>query len=101
MSTPATDKARRKSSSATSAKSRSGRLGLRVPAELKDRIERAAAYRGVSVTDFLLATASEEATRTIEQHTRFELDAEASRRFAEALTGPGRPREELVELFRE
>lgn len=101
MSTPATDKTRGQTSSATSPKGRSERLGLRVPAELKDRIERAAAYRGVSVTDFLLATASEEATRTIEQHTRYELDAEASRRFAQTLTGPGRAREELVELFRE
>lgn len=98
MSTPAT--AQRKTKKTQRSASPSERLGLRVPAEVKDRIEQAAAYSGVSVTDFVLSVASQEATRIVEQHTRFELDAEASQRFVDALSGPGRPRKELVDLFR-
>ncbi len=102
MSTPATAtrKGKGKQAKSAAAAPRDQRLGLRVPAHLKERIEQAAAYRGMSVSEFLLSTASEEATRTIERHNRFELDAEASRRFVEALSGPGRPRKELVDLFR-
>lgn len=76
------------------------RLSLRVPSDIKQRIEQAAAYRGMSVTQFVLSTVAEEATRTIERYDRFELDVAASRRFVEVLSGPGRPRQELVALFR-
>lgn len=100
MSTPVAAPRKDKKAQRTASASPTERLGLRVPADVKERIEQAAAYSGVSVTDFVLSVASQEATRIVEQHTRFELDAEASQRFVDALSGPGQPRKELVDLFR-
>ena len=101
MSTPAegSEEAEQGKPERSGAAARHQRFSFRVPTHIKERIDQAAAYRGMSVTQFVLSTVTEEATRTIERHNRFELDAEASRRFVEVLSGPGRSRQELVDLF--
>lgn len=71
------------------------RVQARVNADTKDLLERAARYRGVSLSDFMVSSASEAATRTVQEHTLIHLSAQDSRAFAEALLNPPAPNDAL------
>jgi uncharacterized protein (DUF1778 family) len=67
------------------------RLEARIDGEQKALIERAARLQGRSVSDFVLATVHEAATRIIRDAASIELSAADSRRFAAALLKPAKP----------
>jgi uncharacterized protein (DUF1778 family) len=67
------------------------RLEARIDADQKALIERAAQLQGRSVSDFVLATVQEAASRVVQEATVIELSATASRRFAAALLDPAPP----------
>ena len=77
------------------------RLEFRVPGELKALIEDAARLQGVSVSDFLAATAHQEALKTVQEHETVRLTREESVRFVETLLNPPAPNEALSNLMRE
>ncbi len=67
------------------------RLEARIRADQKHLIERAAAVRGVTVTDFVIGTVHEAATRTVHEHEVMLLGREDRARFVEALLNPPSP----------
>ena len=75
------------------------RLGARVPAAVKQHIQRAAELTGRSVSDFMIASAQAAADETIRRHAVIELTARDSRLLAEALLNPAQPNTELGAAF--
>ena len=71
------------------------RLETRVNPETKARLQRAAAIRGRSLSDFVLASAQQEAERTIREHDVIVLSVRDSQRFAELVLNPPEPNEHL------
>jgi uncharacterized protein (DUF1778 family) len=67
------------------------RLQARVTPAQKDLIERAAEIRGTSVTDFIVASAQEAATSTIEKFEVLHLRDEAREVFINAILNPPAP----------
>lgn len=80
---------------------RSARLEARITASQKAMIERAAAYQGRSVSDFVTSTLSSAAKAVIEEHEIIRLNAEESRRFAELLLTPPEPNAALKAAARQ
>ncbi len=74
---------------------KSARLETRVSQEQKDLIERAAAYTGRTVSDFVVAHAEVAAKKVVEEYERIELDKEQSRLLVDALLSPKRPNKKL------
>jgi uncharacterized protein (DUF1778 family) len=68
-----------------STRTRAERLEARVTAAQKALIEHAAALQGRSVTDFVLASVQEAASRAIDEHQRLTLSVRDGRAFVEAL----------------
>ena len=66
------------------------RMQQRATDEQRDLIQRGADIEGRSVTDFMIAAAQEKAVRIIESMESIRLNAEESRRLAEALNSPPR-----------
>ena len=64
------------------------RLEARVTSEQKRIIGRAAEIRGTSITDLIVASALEAATKAVKDHEILVLNGEASRAFARALLNP-------------
>jgi len=79
----------------TRQENRSERIQARATKHAKDQLERAAAVQGVSLSDFIISTALEQANKTLRAHEQLELSARDSRAFAEALIDPPAPREAL------
>ncbi len=75
---------------------KSERIQARTTRRVKERIERAAAMRGVSLSDFLISTALEEADKTLQSYEQIELSALDSQAFVTALLDPPTPNEELL-----
>ncbi len=75
-------------------------LGLRINAEQKILIERAAALQGRTVTDFLLTSAQDAARRTIKEYQELELSVRDSQAFVNALLNPKPMNERLRETVR-
>lgn len=67
---------------------RSERLEARITLAQKALIEHAAALQGRSVTDFVLASVQEAASRAIDDHQRLTLSVRDGRAFVEALVKP-------------
>jgi uncharacterized protein (DUF1778 family) len=67
------------------------RLEARVTPQQKLLIERAAAIRGTTVTEFVIASAQESATRLLQEFDSLELRDEARDRFLEAVLNPPAP----------
>jgi len=67
---------------------RSERLEARITLAQKSLIEHAAALQGRSVTDFVLASVQEAASRAIDDHQRLTLSVRDGRAFVEALVSP-------------
>ena len=74
---------------------RSTRLETRVNPETKALLQRAAAIRGRSLSDFVLASAQQEAERAIREHDVITLSVRDSQRFAELVLNPPEPNEQL------
>ena len=79
---------------------KNARLEFRVPGDLKKLIEDAASLQGVSVSDFLAASAHREAMKTIQEHEMIRLNREESARFVDTLLNPPAPNEALRELMK-
>jgi uncharacterized protein (DUF1778 family) len=67
------------------------RLEARIPAHVYEQMQRAATLRGMTMTAYLLATAGEDARRTVEDAEIMRLAREDQIRFAEALINPPKP----------
>lgn len=72
------------------------RLEARVPVNVYEQIQRAARLRGMTLTGFILATAGEDARRTVEEADILRLSAEDQIRFATALINPPAPNAKLA-----
>jgi len=72
------------------------RLEARVPVNVYEQMQRAARLRGMTLTGFILATAGEDARRTVEEADVLRLTAEDQVRFAKALIDPPAPNAKLA-----
>lgn len=77
---------------------RSARLDMRLSAEAKALLEKAASYNEQSLTDYALAHLVKSARETIEQHERIILTEKEAARFLAALDEPPRRIPALEEL---
>ncbi|MGA3080046.1 MAG: DUF1778 domain-containing protein [Terracidiphilus sp.] len=75
---------------------RVARLEARISPDLKRRLEYAASLRGASLTEFVVQSAQEAATRTIRENEVLVLSERASIAFAELLLNPPRPNEKAM-----
>jgi uncharacterized protein (DUF1778 family) len=71
------------------------RLEARITAEQKDLIERAAAYQGRTVSDFVVDTLQDAAKAVIHEYEVLRLNGSQSRAFVERLLEPPEPNEAL------
>ena len=67
------------------------RLAARVPADVKALLTRAAAIQGRSLSDFVVASATDAARSVIRERELLELSARDQLAFAEALSPPHLP----------
>jgi len=72
---------------------RAARLEARITPDLKRRLEYAASLRGSTLTEFVVQSAQEAATRTIRENEVLVLSERASIAFAEMLLDPSPPSE--------
>lgn len=77
----------------------SARLEARLPHEVHAMLKRAAELQGRTLTDFVVAAASEAARKTIEDMEIIRLSAEDQVRVAEAILNPPEPTPSLVRAF--
>lgn len=71
------------------------RIETRISAEKKELIERAAAYQGRSVSEFVVANAEQAARAVIEEHEQIKLSQAQSRALVELLLKPAKPNKQL------
>ena len=79
----------------TNSSTKSARLETRVTQEQKDLIERAAAYTGRSISDFVVAHVEVAAKKVVADYERLHLDKDQSRVLVDALLSPQRPNKRL------
>lgn len=72
-----------------------GRVSARVPAQVQETLELAAAMVGATVNQFMVQTALREAERIIEQERVIRLSARDSEMFIQALENPPPPNTKL------
>lgn len=77
------------------AAARTDRLEARIPGDLKAIMVRAAALQGQTLTDFVVASASETARRVIRESEVLQLSERDQIAFAEALLNPPEPSERM------
>lgn len=75
--------------------SKSARLETRISSEQKELIERAAAYTGRSVSDFVVAHVEVAAKKVVDEYERLHLNQEQSKALVDALLSPKRPNKKL------
>ncbi|HEX6865974.1 MAG TPA: DUF1778 domain-containing protein [Caulobacteraceae bacterium] len=78
-----------------SSSTRAARLEARITPEVQRQLKRAAEIQGRSVSDFVVAAATEAARRTLAEAELFRLSEEAQIAFARALIEPPAPTESL------
>lgn len=71
------------------------RLEARISRDQKRLFQRAAALKGVTLTDFVVSSAEAAAGRTLEEHDTLRLSLEDRHRFVEALMSPPAPNSAL------
>ena len=76
------------------------RMHFRLDGKTKRKLERAAAYEGTTVSDFVLANAVAAAERVIDSHESITLSAGDWEVFYDALINPPEPNEKLKEAAR-
>ncbi len=64
------------------------RINLRLEKRVKDILERAAGFEGMTLSSFIRNSALEQAEKTIQDHETITLNAEYSKTFLEALSAP-------------
>jgi uncharacterized protein (DUF1778 family) len=77
------------------------RINLRVKSSAKSLIERAASFEGKTVSHFILASALEQAEKTVQKHETMRLNAKNSMIFFEALDAPVRFNRKLAAALKE
>ncbi len=75
------------------------KLEARVSEEQKQLIERAAAYDGMSQSDFVVNAAMAAARKTVQGQDVIDLNVAASRKIAELLLNPPSPNKRLKKAF--
>ncbi len=75
--------------------SKSARIETRVSKEQKDLIERAAAFSGRTVSEFVLAHVEVAAKKVIDEQEKLHLDQTQSRILVDALLAPNKPNKKL------
>ena len=70
---------------------RAARLEARIAPDLKRRLEYAASLRGATLTEFVVQSAQEAATRTIRENEVLTLNENARVAFTKLLLNPPRP----------
>jgi uncharacterized protein (DUF1778 family) len=80
---------------ATSTAQRDERIDLRLSAELKALLARAASYSGMSLSSFLVSSASRRAKELVAERETLTFSARDWRAFLAALDRPGRRRPKL------
>lgn len=73
------------------------RIDVRLPAETEEIIERAAAIRGITVSQFVVRAAREAAEQVLNDHATWQLSRRDSRAFVKALLHPPEPNAALLE----
>ena len=76
------------------------RIDLRLSDDDKSLIEEAAAMSNLTITQFMVTTASERAAEVIEQHRRLVLNEESWNRVMDAIDNPPEPNERLKRAAR-
>ncbi len=76
--------------------SRVARLEARISQDLKHRLEYAASLRGTTLTEFVVQSAQEAATRAIRENKALTMSERASVAFAELLLNPPRPNQKAM-----
>lgn len=76
------------------------RLQVRLDAETKGVLQRAASYRHKTLSQFVLSTAMEEAERVIEENEVVTLSSPDWTVFYDALTNPPKPNAALRKAFK-
>ncbi len=71
------------------------RIETRISAEKKELIERAAAYQGRSVSEFVVANAELAARAVIEEHEQLKLNQSQSRALVDLLLKSAKPNKQL------
>ncbi|HEY0121789.1 MAG TPA: DUF1778 domain-containing protein [Rhizobium sp.] len=71
------------------------RLEARIPVQVYDQMQRAARLHGMTMTGYLIATAGEDARRTVEDAEIMRMAREDQIRFARALIDPPKPNDRL------
>ncbi|QLA17987.1 DUF1778 domain-containing protein [Desulfolutivibrio sulfoxidireducens] len=79
---------------------RMARLEARLPGEIHALLKRAAELEGRTLTDFVVAAASEAARKTIEEREILRLSASDQLLIAKALLDPPAPAPALVRAFK-
>jgi uncharacterized protein (DUF1778 family) len=75
---------------------RAARLEARISPDLKRRLEYAASLRGASLTEFVVQSVQEAATRTIRENEVLVLSEDARIAFAEFLLNPPGPNQKAM-----
>ncbi|WP_298727672.1 DUF1778 domain-containing protein [uncultured Ferrovibrio sp.] len=81
------------------AETKDDRLQVRLDAESKSVLQRAASYRHKTVSQFVLATALEEAAKVIRENEIVTLSSSDWKVFYDALTNPPAPNAALRKAF--
>jgi uncharacterized protein (DUF1778 family) len=76
------------------------RIEARIHSEQRRRIERAAALKGTSISDFIVSTLDDAAKRTIQEHETWTLSARDSQAFMNAMLNPAPPSPRLRAAIR-
>lgn len=79
---------------------RAARLEARISPDLKRRLEYAATLRGATLTEFVVQSAQEAATRTIRENEVLTLSESARKAFAQLLLSPPRPNRKAMAAAR-
>ena len=77
------------------------RLEARVDAEIKARWQQAADLQGITLTDFIITSLQESASKIIQQHQTMKLNKKETQAFVEAILNPGEPNENLIAAVKE
>ena len=79
---------------------KSERINLRLMSSAKSLIERAASFEGKTVSHFILASALEQAEKTVQKHEIMTLNANNTQTFFKALSNPVRFNRKLAEALK-
>ena len=77
------------------------RLEARVDAEIKARWQQAADLQGITLTDFIITSLQESASKIIQQHQTMKLNKKDTAAFVDAILNPSQPNENLIAAAKE